>query len=337
VAGATIRCIPAALFSSPEALVELYQKTGISWSFLPPAFFSPLSRYIVSHEAPEKIRDAFKSLRTMMLAGETLKPRDVCAWQSVMGTKTTLMNFYGPTETTVLASGHIIDYMMRPDADSVPIGSPFGGNEMVIVDENRRLCRTDQVGMIAIGGPQLSSGYFKNDALTEATFVELEGMPRDRVYMSGDMGKINKNGEIIFFGRLDNQVKVKGKRIELEEIENALMSLRGITQAAVIVRENAESKKIVSYFCGNGDVEVSSVKEALKNRLPLYMIPNIIKMLDSMPVNANGKIDKNRIKRMDDDTTVEKNEASECVLEGGGIGRFDQCLVNDSRESGDCR
>lgn len=285
-AGAEIHCVPREALSSPEGMIGFIASRGITWTYLPPAFFAQWLQYLESDSAGDRL----DSLRRIMFAGENLPPELIRRWQKLMGTDVTLMNFYGPTETTVLITGFIIEGQVGDEVNNIPIGKAFGANTAYVLDDELRPCETSEVGTVYLGGPQLATGYFKDPVQTETAFIVRDG---ERLYNSKDLGFLNEEGEIVFAGRRDNQVKIRGKRIELEEIENSLEAVEGVHQVAVIVTED---KRLVAFYTGrDAGVKEDAARAALKQTLPSFMIPHHIVNLDEMPINNNGKIDKKKL------------------------------------------
>ena len=205
--------------------------------------------------------------------------------------KLEILNGYGPTETTVCSTLH--KYRMGEIQDGiVPIGKPFGNSEVFVLNQNKILQPIGVPGELYIAGDGVSSGYV-NEALNEGVFVKHFQNEEKMMYRTGDIVQWNEMGYLEFIGRKDSQVKLRGHRIELSEIENTLKEYKGIDELVVIIKEINGSKKLVAYYsCIHENIAGNLIKEFAESRLPQYMIPTICIALDNMPYNTNGKIDK---------------------------------------------
>ncbi len=203
--------------------------------------------------------------------------------------KNKVYNMYGPTEATVWATSKDLTH-----DDAVTIGKPLPNIEVFVVNQFKQLLPVGVPGELVIGGKNTGRGY--TDIIeTERKFSrnKFNQNVHDRIYYTGDMARILENGEIEYLGRGDNQVKLRGYRIELEEIENQLLSHSLINQATVIPREGKNSNKyLCAYIVGEKDINIHQVKDFLAKKLPEYMIPAYIVQLDKIPLSQNGKIDR---------------------------------------------
>ncbi|MDF2804262.1 MAG: hypothetical protein K0S61_4167, partial [Anaerocolumna sp.] len=177
----------------------------------------------------------------------------------------------GPTEATGMSCYYIADRDFD-DNDAIPIGRPFRNTEIILLDENNKSAFIDMPGEICIRGTAVTLGYYGDFDKTREAFVQNPLNPNypELIYRTGDMGKINHNGELIFLARRDNQIKHMGHRIELGEIENAVNNLEGIKSACCLF--DHDRKRILLYYVG--DVTSSALIEGLKDKLPRYMLPN---------------------------------------------------------------
>jgi len=218
---------------------------------------------------------------TTELARELLK-RDVVLW-----------NLYGPTETTVWSA----IYQVTETTQSIPIGYPIANTQLYVLDGDLRLVPIGVLGAIYIGGTGLAHGYWQQAALTAGKFLPhpFTERPGARLYKTGDIGRYRADGAIEFLGRSDHQVKLRGYRIELGEIETHLRSLTCIQEAVVVVREGQPGEKqLMGYVVGVSDVELdlTDVKASLRERVPEYMVPAVLVVLEALPLTPNGKIDR---------------------------------------------
>ncbi|MFT7901178.1 MULTISPECIES: amino acid adenylation domain-containing protein [Flavobacteriaceae] len=216
-------------------------------------------------------------------------------------------NMYGPTETTIWSSAKKIE----KEDDSNNIGKPINNTKLYILNKNLERVSIGTLGSIYIGGDGLAKGYYKNKKLSKKKFINNPFNVKERIYETGDIGKWNKEGEILFQGRNDFQVKVRGYRIETGEIECKLNELEEIGISVVLAKEleNQESYLIAFVSLKSGiKLETKTIKEKLRETLPEYMIPSVIVKVDEFPLTPNKKIDRKRLLdiEIDDKTTKEK-------------------------------
>ena len=220
-------------------------------------------------------------LKTLVMGGEKLRP--------VRGTAVRLINEYGPTEFTVCATCHEVD--QAADIE-IPIGRPVPGSTALILDEACNPLPPGVVGELCLAGPQIAEGYWNRPALTAEKFVELDiGGARTRVYRTGDLARYNDRGELVFHGRLDRQIKLRGFRVEPGEIEHCAAGFPGIAAAAADARQG----RLVLYYTSAGAVDEAALEAHLKERLADYMVPSAYVRLEQMPLTSNGKTDYGRL------------------------------------------
>jgi bacitracin synthase 3 len=217
-----------------------------------------------------------------------------------------IIHVYGPTETTVYATFYYI-HELDEHLGTVPIGKPLANTTVYVLDKNMRPVPGGAAGEIYIGGDSVARGYFKREELTAEKFVTNPFVENDRLYKTGDLARMLPDGNVVFLGRIDNQVKLRGFRIELGEIESQLLNVAEISEAVVLVKNNKTNDK---YLCAYvvlansreiagespppaaGVIDFAEIKRKLAENLPDYMIPTYFVPLEKMPLNANGKIDK---------------------------------------------
>ncbi|KIA66200.1 peptide synthetase [Nocardia vulneris] len=202
-----------------------------------------------------------------------------------------LFNLYGPTEAAVSITSHRVG---RNDQTSVPVGGPEWNSHVFVLDARLRPVPVGVSGELYLAGAQLARGYFGRADLTADRFVANPFEPGVRMYRTGDLAAWTAAGELEYRGRTDFQVKIRGFRIELGEIETALLALPQIAQAAVVAKSDPQTgDRLVAYLVpADGDIEVAAVKSALGTELPSYMVPSAFVLLDALPLNANGKLDR---------------------------------------------
>jgi len=224
-----------------------------------------------------------------ILCGGEAMTRDLAA--KLLPRCASLWNMYGPTETTIWSSVCEI----RDAREPITIGRPIHNTQMYILDAHGDLVPTGARGELCIGGEGLSRGYLNQPELTAGSFIRNPFDPGSRLYRTGDLARQRASGEIECLGRKDNQVKVRGYRIELEEIEAALREHPAVSQAAVAPQENdSGDTRLVAYVCPRS-CNIAELKTFLESKLPAYMIPSRLVVLDQLPLNPNGKIDRHAL------------------------------------------
>ena len=251
-----------------------------------------LFNFIVD-EAPEILRPVAQ----LLTGGEALSPPHIARAQAELpGTQ--LINGYGPTETTTFACCYRIPRGFDSTASTVPIGRPIGNTSCHVLDPRMQPTPIGMIGELFIGGAGVARGYMNRPELTADRFTSSSFTPGDRLYRTGDLVRWNENGLIEYVGRTDNQVKIRGHRIEPGEVESALSRHPAVRQAAVLIEEHeVRGKELVAYVATQAAkaLEPRTLKESLSGSMPSYMVPSRIHILDTLPLNANGKIDRIRL------------------------------------------
>jgi acyl-CoA synthetase (AMP-forming)/AMP-acid ligase II len=220
--------------------------------------------------------------------------------QSLCGKRTRIINSYGLTEATIDSTffESPSNSLVYFDTNKcVPIGKPFPNTDIFILDENLDVLENGQKGEIYIGGNGLARGYLNNLALTDQRFIFHKKLKK-RLYKTGDLGCYLPDGNIEFLGRLDNQIKFRGARIELSDIENALNGHFAIRESiASVLHIKSGQKKLAAYIVPEEGIElnVPEIKKFLRNKLPPYMIPSFFIKREALPVTPNGKLDRQAI------------------------------------------
>lgn len=242
--------------------------------------------------------DRYPKLRFSLFCGEALPVEIAEAW-SAAAPNSIVENLYGPTELTIACTLYRWDPSRSPgdcEIGVVPIGEPYPGMEVLVADEDLHEVAAGETGELLMTGPQLSPGYLDDPEKTAAAFVTPPD--RDRVfYRTGDRVR-RSDGErpMVYLGRMDNQIKIQGYRVELGEIEAALREEAAVDLAVALgwPRTAAGADGVVAFVPGEG-LDVSGIEARLKARLPTYMAPREVRCIGELPLNANGKVDRNAL------------------------------------------
>ncbi|MBN3876118.1 MULTISPECIES: non-ribosomal peptide synthetase [unclassified Nostoc] len=245
----------------------------------------------------EKI-DALKSLRQLLAGGDVLSVPHVQKFlQTVENCQ--LINGYGPTENTTFTCCHSITAPLQPDV-SIPIGRPIANTQVYILDQNLQSVSIGEAGELYIGGDGLARGYLNRPDLTTEKFIthSFDNNLATRLYKTGDLARYLPDGNIEFLGRIDNQVKIRGFRIELGEIEREIAQHPDVREIVVLARQDEVGEKqltayIVPHY--NSGYTHNKLRGFLQQRLPNYMVPSAFVMLESLPLTANGKVDRHKL------------------------------------------
>ena len=253
----------------------------------------------------------FKALRYVVLTGEPLYPADVKRWIETFGERIKLLNIYGTTETSLSK----LAYEVRPEdveRPSIPVGKPIKGSAVMLMDVAGKPCRQGTVGEIYIRTPYRSFGYYADPELTGQVFVQnpFSKDPNDLVHKTGDYGRLLEDGSLEHLGRRDQQVQIRGVRVELGEIENLLRAHSAVADVAVVDRDDAEGNKfLVAYLTLTNGTGSDHLREYLAGRLPPAMLPSAFVELEELPRTLNGKIDRKALPTLDLVRAERKNDA----------------------------
>ncbi len=272
-AGAAVHIPPREVVLSPPAFLAWAAERGITSSYLP----TPLAEAVMFEPLPAGLR-----LRTLFTGGDRLRRRPPESLPFA------LVNVYGPTECTVMVTaGKISPGERAPD-----IGAAVANSRVYILDRWLQPVPVGVPGEICLAGAGLGRGYRQRPELTARTFVPNPFGDGERLYRTGDLARRLPSGEIEFLGRFDHQVKIRGNRIELGEVETVLARQPGVESAVVLAREDvAGDKRLVAYAAGDG-LSAPDLRKALQRELPEFMVPSAFVFLDALPLTANGKVDR---------------------------------------------
>lgn len=311
-AGGTLHMVDDISRYDVKKFWQLVLEAGATRLFLPVVFLRDLSHYF------ESAGEVSSTLREVIVAGETLVIDPTIRNFFRRHPGVTLANQYGPTETHVVTQELLAgDPATWPDFPS--IGRPLPGVEIHILGRHGRVLPNGVIGRLHISGDCISQGYWRNPELTLANFrmIQPDNERIVHAYETGDLACYRTDGRLDFHGRDDNQVKIRGFRIEIEDIERNLIEIEGVRRGAVLVRED---RVIGTHLVGVVQPELASLdgetlRKCLGKRLPDYMVPGQWIFKDSLPVNANGKIDREAIVITDEERTPLSGEKPEHLLE----------------------
>ena len=302
LAGAELHLVPAALNVMPHKLAGLIRDAELTQWFSVPSAMTYLSTFGAVQQ------DDFPALERVLWCGEILPTPILVDWMRRLP-HASFTNLYGPTEATIASSYYTVPGVPATETESIPIGVPCSGEELLVLDGELRPAEDGEIGDLYICGVGLSPGYWRDEEKTAAVFLDDPRSPGAgrRIYKTGDLARVGEDGLVYFLGRADSQIKSRGHRIELGEIETAVNAIESIRECAVVGVETGgfEGTAICCAFAAD-DASVTPVDlgKALRAHLPGYMIPSRWLARDELPKNVNGKIDRRALR----DTFAELEE-----------------------------
>jgi non-ribosomal peptide synthetase component F len=294
LAGGEIHPINRFDFKDPEALLQFLSEKEITVLNTVPSVLNSICEYL-DQLSPETKIPFPEKLRLLLIGGEILPARLVERWKKHFGNAQRIVNLYGSTETLVNATFHEVknDFGYL---EGIPVGRPRKGVHVLLLHENGNPTKQGEKGELFVGGPGIAKGYFKDEHLTNESFVVpgIEGS-NGIYYRTGDLAKKDGNGEFHFFGRNDNQIQLYGNRIEPAEIEAVLTSFHLINQAAVLDFKDENRHWLNAFVVLNGTKQNNAeteIRNYVAQKLPSYMVPQKIEFLNEIPLTQAGKIDR---------------------------------------------
>ncbi|HAN21656.1 MAG TPA: AMP-dependent synthetase [Clostridiales bacterium] len=284
--GATAYLIPKKLFMFPLKLAEYLNNNKINTICWVASAISLLSSFgVLEKETP-------KYLKTIAFGSEVFPIKQLQIYKKYLP-NARYFNLYGPTEATGMSCYYEVKRDFELD-EVIPIGKPFDNTEIILLDENKKRTKFGEPGEICIRGTSVTLGYYKDFEKTAKVFIQnpLNDLYPEVIYCTGDMGRYNEFGELIYISRKDNQIKHMGYRIELNEIELAANMMDKVKSACCIFDD--VKKKILLFY--SGDIAKDEIINHMKEKLPRYMIPNVIEQVESMPFTLSGKINRMQLK-----------------------------------------
>ena len=293
LAGAELHLVPASANLVPHKLAELIRAAELTQWFSVPSTMT----YMAKFDAFE--HGDFSSLERVIWCGEVLPTPILMHWMERLP-HAEFTNLYGPTEATIASSYYTMPEIPASETESVPIGVPCAGEELLVLDGKLEPVATGEVGDLYIAGVGLSPGYWRDEEKTSAAFLADPRRHGGRIYRTGDLARVADDGLVHFLGRADSQIKSRGYRIELGEIEAALNALEDIRECAVVGVETGgfEGTAICCAYAPAKGASVGppAIREQIAKKLPSYMLPARWVVMDALPKNVNDKIDRRSIK-----------------------------------------
>jgi D-alanine--poly(phosphoribitol) ligase subunit 1 len=290
--GASLVPVGDHLTRNPKRMIEALNNVS------PTIWFSVPSMLVFVLNMRALSMEDLPTLRTVTFGGEGFPKNQLRKLWSFWGERVRFVNVYGPTECTCICSSYEVSKKDLEDDDLLPLGPIAQKFYALVLDENENQVKIGSIGELGIGGENVGMGYYNNPEKTASVFVvDPTGKNTDKIiYKSGDLVKQNPDGMLFFAGRKDNQIKKMGYRVELEEIENALNSIAEVFESAVIFVNNQKHRsKIIAFI--KSEIDAKELKEKLKKKLPLYMIPDVYQYVEVLPKNQNGKINRIALKK----------------------------------------
>lgn len=299
ITGAELHLL-ASNYYDPPLILQTIASQKITRMNCAPSTFYPLVEN--SREFPR-----LQSLRTLFLGGEAISASRIREWAESPECGAEIANVYGAAECSDVSTFYVLKDYKKYVASSVPIGKPIFNTQVYLLDESLNPVAPGEQGEICIAGDGVGQGYINDRSLTEEKFVAnpFSQDPSDRLYRTGDLAKFSSDCNLEFIGRVDHQVKLRGFRIDLGDIESTLRQHKEVKEAVVLSKSFSEQdQRLVAFVVprhrgGSRDQTGSQLRSFLKQRLPEYMVPNDIVMLEEMPLNPNGKTDRNALLSMD--------------------------------------
>ncbi len=295
--GATTYIIPKNLFAQPVPLLEYIREKKINT-----IFWVPSALIVVAKLKAFRNVDLTDTLKRVLFCGEVMPNKQLNVWRKFLP-DVLYANLYGPTEITDACTYYIVDREFSDD-EPLPIGIPMANTDILVLNEKNEPVTGGETGELCVRGTSLSMGYYNNPEKTKEAFVQNPLNPHvpETIYRTGDLVKYNEYGEIIYLSRKDFQIKHMGHRIELGEIETAVSSLEEISLCCCLYDE--KHQKIVLFIeeapdraaLGQDVPDKAYINGRISKLVPEYMLPGKVVALEKMPINANGKIDRVKLK-----------------------------------------
>jgi amino acid adenylation domain-containing protein len=294
-AGAELHLVPPESSLLPGDLAALIEREQLVQWFSVPSVLTYMANF------GAVVEGAFQSLRRVIWCGDALPTPVLVHWMKRIP-HASYTNLYGPTETTIASSFHVVEEVPEDETAPIPIGRACAGEELLVLDEALRPVRPGRVGNLYVGGVGLSPGYWRDPEQTAAAFVADPRSPDSgrRLYRTGDLARVDELGTVYFLGRVDSQIKSRGHRIELGEVEAAVNAAGLVRESAVVGVDSGDfaGTAICCAVAHDDEGVVRELRAALRQTLPSYMVPSQWLVLPALPQNGNGKTDRLRLREL---------------------------------------
>ncbi|MCR8842055.1 amino acid adenylation domain-containing protein, partial [Paenibacillus sp. SC116] len=285
--GGTMVIVPKDDRIDPSRLHHWMERERVTIFESTPALIVPFLEYV--HEQ----RLNMSLMELLITSSDSCSVADYRTLQERFGSLFRIINAYGVTEAAIDSSFYDEELAKLPQTGNVPIGKAWLNAKFYIVDAHLNPVPVGVLGELVIGGVGVARGYLNRPELTEEKFVDSPFAAGERLYRTGDLARWMEDGNVDFIGRIDNQAKIRGYRIETGEVEAKLLSVGGVKEAVVVVREDQEGQKVLcAYYTAEEGLTAADLKRAIASELPGYMIPSYFVELERLPLTPNGKIDR---------------------------------------------
>jgi len=265
-------------------------KNNITMAYIPPNILE--ETYSILTEYKENV-----ALNKILIGVEPIKTNVIMKY-FLLNPNMKIVNGYGPTETTICTTAFKVNPAENISHNIIPIGNPLHNMKAYVLDNDLNLLPTGIPGELYVCGDNVGQGYLNNLKLTNERYISCPFEPGNIMYKTGDVAKMLSDGNLMFVGRNDNQIKIKGHRIEINEIVNAISEYPTITKCVILVKEENDNKSLVAYFTASTKIIINDLRSFLSLKLPFYNIPNYFVQLNKFPLTANGKIDFKHLRNM---------------------------------------
>lgn len=306
LSGGRLVIVPRTIAADPHRLLDLIEKNSVSVLCQPPSAFYLLAGAMLRSGRPT-------SIRYVILGGEAVKTESLKEWYR-HHTMVKLINGYGITETTIYST---FKSLTNEDVcqHARSIGRPLSGTYVYVLAPDLSLCPIGVVGELYIGGLGVGRGYVRRPELTRDRFVDDPFKPGHLLYRSGDLAKWLASGDIEYICRADTQVKVRGYRVELSEIEAVLVAYPTIRESVVLAEEQSGTTQLIGFFTSDVKEDLAQLRSQLEKTLPNYMVPSRLIQVDRIPLTANGKVDRAQLLSTRAVVTVTTKRSEPSMLE----------------------
>lgn len=286
--GSTTYIVPQKLFSQPTKLMEYLEENEVNTIVWVPSILTFISTLKAVN------RPHLTHIKNIFFGAETFQVKHLNRWMDEYH-NARFINLFGPTEVTDTCTWFEIDRRFEED-ELLPIGKSCTNKDCFLLDEGKLVTEAGEIGEICMRGTGVAYGYYNDEERTAEAFIQnpLNSAYKEIIYCTGDLGRYNERGELVYVCRKDFQIKHRGRRIELGEIEAAVTSLEGISECCCLY-DNVKLRIVLFY---SGTIDGKLISEQLKDKLPDYMLPGKRVFLKEMPHNLNGKIDRQELKKM---------------------------------------